>query len=126
MNINPTRLEQHFEQMSEIGKLGETGTCRPTLTPVEKQAFELASSWMKEAGMTTRIDHFGNLVGRLEGTNPQLPVLMMGSHLDSQPYGGRFDGTAGVLGAIEVVATLTEQGIVPDRPIEVVSFSDEE
>lgn len=112
--------------MSEIGKLGETGTNRPTLSPTEKQAFELASMWMREAGMTTRIDHFGNLIGRLEGTQPELPVVMMGSHLDSQPYGGRFDGVAGVLCAIEAVTTLTEQVIKPQRTIEVVSFADEE
>jgi allantoate deiminase len=60
---------------------------------------------MEAAGMKTRIDHFGNLIGRLEGKDPSLPVLMMGSHLDSQPYGGRFDGVAGVLSAIEVVRT---------------------
>ena len=76
--------------------------------------------------MTTHIDHFGNLIGRLEGRDPELPVLMMGSHLDSQPYGGRFDGVAGVLCAIEAVRTLTEKGIQPGRPIEVVSFADEE
>lgn len=126
MKINPTRLQQHFEAMSEIGKIGETGTCRPTMTPLEKQGFELAATWMKEAGMTTRIDNFGNLVGRLEGSDPSLPVLMMGSHLDSQPYGGRFDGVAGVLCAIEAVFTLTENGIIPQRSIEVISFADEE
>lgn len=126
MTINAARLQVHFEQMSEIGKLGETGTCRPTMTPTEKHAFELASSWMQQAGMTTRIDNFGNLIGRLEGINPELPILMMGSHLDSQPYGGRFDGVAGVLCAIEAVTTLTEQGIKPERSIEVVSFADEE
>ncbi len=126
MKINVTRLQQHFEAMSEIGKIGETGTCRPTMTPLEKQGFKLAASWMKEAGMTTRIDNFGNLVGRLEGSDPSLPVLMMGSHLDSQPYGGRFDGVAGVLCAIETVVTLTENGITPQRSIEVISFADEE
>ncbi len=126
MKINSTRLQQHFEAMSLIGKIGETGTCRPAHTELEKQGFELAASWMKAAGMTTHIDNFGNLIGRLEGKNPQLPVLMMGSHLDSQPYGGRFDGVAGVLCAIEVVATLTENNIVPERPIEVISFADEE
>jgi allantoate deiminase len=126
MLTNPARLQQHFELMSEIGKLGETGINRPTLSPIEKQAFELAAGWMHEAGMTTRTDNFGNLIGRLEGTNTQLPILMMGSHLDSQPYGGRFDGAAGVLCAIEAVATLTEKGIKPARTIEVVSFADEE
>lgn len=126
MKINASRLQQHFQAMSLIGKIGETGTCRPAHTDLEKQGFELAASWMKAAGMTTRIDNFGNLIGRLEGKNPELPVLMMGSHLDSQPYGGRFDGVAGVLCAIEVVATLHENGIQPERPIEVISFADEE
>ncbi len=126
MKINAERLQGYFEAMSLIGKIGETGTCRPTLTTVEKEAFKLAASWMEAAGMKTRIDHFGNLIGRLEGKDPSLPVLMMGSHLDSQPYGGRFDGVAGVLSAIEVVRTLNENGIQPDRSIEVISFADEE
>ena len=126
MKINSSRLQSHFEAMSLIGKIGETGTCRPAHTELEKQGFELAASWMKAAGMTAHIDNFGNLIGRLEGKNPDLPVLMMGSHLDSQPYGGRFDGVAGVLCAIEVVATLTGNNIVPERPIEVISFADEE
>lgn len=126
MNINATRLQSYFEAMSEIGKIGETGTCRPAHTALKKQGFEIAGSWMREAGMAVRIDNFGNLIGRLEGNNPDLPVLMMGSHLDSQPYGGRFDGVAGVLCAIEVVRTLHENGIVPERSIEVISFADEE
>jgi allantoate deiminase/N-carbamoyl-L-amino-acid hydrolase len=126
MHINPARLQSHFEAMSLIGKIGETGTCRPTMGPLEKEAFALAAGWMEEAGMKVKIDNFGNLIGRLEGQNPELPVLMMGSHLDSQPYGGRFDGVAGVLCAIEVVKTLAENGIKPARPIEVVSFADEE
>ena len=126
MRINAERLKQHIEAMSLIGKIGDTGTCRPTMTPLEKEAFELTGSWMKDAGMSVRIDAFGNLIGRLEGTNPELPVLMMGSHLDSQPYGGRFDGVAGVLCAIEVVKSMSENGIKPERPIEVFSFADEE
>ena len=126
MKINLSRLQSHFEAMSLIGKIGETGTCRPTMTTLEKEAFELAGSWMKDAGMKVHIDDFGNLVGHLAGTEPELPILMMGSHLDSQPYGGRFDGVAGVLSAIEVVKTLTENGIQPKRSIEVISFADEE
>ncbi len=126
MRINEDRLKNHFEELSQIGKLGDTGVCRPTLSTVEKEAFELVFTWMEEAGMTCRIDHFGNLIGRKEGKDPNAPVLMVGSHLDSQPYGGRFDGVAGVLSGIEAVATLTENEFVPDRPIEVVSFCDEE
>lgn len=126
MQINSERLNRHIAEMAEIGRIGETGTNRPAHSPEEKRAFELAASWMQEAGMKTHIDHFGNLIGRLEGENPALPVLMMGSHLDSQPYGGRYDGVAGVLSAIEVVQTLTENGIRPRRSIDVVSFADEE
>lgn len=126
MKINSARLQQHFEAMSLIGKIGDTGTCRPAHTPLEKEAFQLAASWMQQAGMKTHIDNFGNLIGHLAGKNPDLPVLMMGSHLDSQPYGGRFDGVAGVLCAIEVVATLSENNIIPERSIQVISFADEE
>lgn len=126
MQINSTRLQQHFEAMSLIGKIGETGTCRPTMTVLEKQGFDLAGSWMQDAGMKTHIDNFGNLIGRLDGEDKTLPVLMMGSHLDSQPYGGRFDGVAGVLCAIEVVKTMSENNIKPKRNIEVISFADEE
>ena len=67
MQINPTRLQQHFEAMSLIGKIGETGTCRPTMTVLEKQGFDLAATWMQHAGMKTHIDNFGNLIGRLDG-----------------------------------------------------------
>ena len=96
------------------------------MTALEKQGFELAASWMQDAGMKTHIDNFGNLIGRLDGEDKILSVLMMGSHLDSQPYGGRFDGVAGVLCAIEVIKTISENNIKPKRSIEVISFADEE
>ncbi|MCM3728648.1 M20 family metallo-hydrolase [Neobacillus cucumis] len=126
MNINQSRLQEHFEIISQIGKIGETGLCRPALSAIEKEAFSVVAGWMEEAGMTVRIDDCGNLIGRLEGKNVEGPILMMGSHLDSQPYGGRFDGTAGVLAGVEVAMALTEQGITPEVPIEVVVFCDEE
>ena len=66
---------------------------------------------MEEAGMDTYIDPFANLIGVWRGKDPQAPVLMLGSHVDSQPYGGRFDGAIGVLGAIEAVQTMVEEGI---------------
>ena len=106
--------------------IGETGVCRLTLSKEDRQGIDAVKNWMEEAGLTARIDHFGNLIGRLEGENPEAPILMLGSHIDSQPYGGRFDGTIGVLGALEVVQTMKEQNIVPKMPIEVVAFSDEE
>ncbi|CAB3396072.1 M20 family metallo-hydrolase [Kyrpidia spormannii] len=126
MNINVQRLSRRLAELSEIGKIEETGVCRPALSPVEKRAFDLVGGWMEEAGMKVRIDDFGNLIGRLDGEDAAAPVLMIGSHLDSQPYGGRFDGAAGVLAGVEAAAALADQGIRPVRPVEVVSFCDEE
>jgi allantoate deiminase len=124
--INAQRLQMHIEAMAQIGKLGETGTNRPAHSQIEKEAFRLAMQWMQAAGMQARIDNFGNLVGIYLGQDPSLPIIMLGSHLDSQPYGGRFDGVIGVLGAIEVVHTLHENKIIPKQSIHVISFSDEE
>lgn len=126
MTVNLERLKERFEVISRFGKIGDTGVCRPALSKTEREAFDVVAGWMEQAGMTVRVDHFGNLIGRLEGKNPHGPVLMIGSHLDSQPYGGRFDGTAGVLGGLEAVTTMAERGIVPEVPVEVVSFCDEE
>lgn len=126
LTINKKRLEQRINELAEIGKIGETGVCRLTLSKEDRQGVEEVKGWMEEAGLTARIDHFGNLIGRLEGENPEAPILMLGSHIDSQPYGGRFDGVIGVLGALEAAQTMKENGIVPKMPIEVVAFSDEE
>lgn len=126
MNINRSRLEELFEVVSQYGKIGETGLCRPALSEIEKETYSVVTSWMEKAGMTVTIDHFGNLIGRLEGKNPDAPVLMIGSHLDSQPYGGRFDGTSGVLAGVEVALTMADKGIIPEVPIEVIAFCDEE
>lgn len=126
LTIRQARLQERLEQLAEIGKIGETGVCRLALSPEDLAGVQLVRGWMEEAGLQTRVDHFGNLIGRLEGRNPDAPVLMIGSHIDSQPYGGRYDGTIGVLGGLEVVQTMMEQGIVPQQPIEVVAFCDEE
>lgn len=126
LTIRQARLQERLEQLAEIGKIGETGVCRLALSPEDLAGVQLVRGWMEEAGLQTRIDDFGNLIGRLEGRNPDAPVLMIGSHIDSQPYGGRYDGTIGVLGGLEVVQTMMEQGIVPEQPIEVVAFCDEE
>ncbi|MFT9596292.1 M20 family metallo-hydrolase [Mesobacillus sp.] len=126
LTINKQRLEQRINELAEIGKIGETGVCRLSLSKEDRQGVEKVKGWMEEAGLTARIDHFGNLIGRLEGENPEAPILMLGSHIDSQPYGGRFDGVIGVLGALEAAQTMKENNIVSRMPIEVVAFSDEE
>ncbi|REJ22285.1 MAG: Zn-dependent hydrolase [Paenibacillaceae bacterium] len=126
LTINAARLQDRLERLAQIGKLGDTGVCRLALSPEDRQAVELVKSWFEEAGLAARIDNFGNLIGRLEGRDPSAPVLMLGSHIDTQPYGGRFDGTVGVLGALEAAQTMRERGFVPEMPIEIAAFCDEE
>jgi len=123
--INATRLNERMERLSMIGKIGETGVSRLALSQEDHTAVNIVKSWMEEAGMSTKIDNFGNLIGIMLGENPGLPKLMIGSHIDSQVYGGRFDGATGVIAAIEVVQTMKEKGILPEVSIEVAAFSDE-
>ncbi|UUZ96392.1 M20 family metallo-hydrolase [Paenibacillus sp. P25] len=124
--VNADRIEQRIERLARIGKISDTGVCRLALSKEDREAVELVKTWMEEAGLMARIDAFGNLIGRMEGRDPSAPALMLGSHIDTRPYAGRFDGIVGVIGAIETVQTLNEQGIVPAVPIEVASFCDEE
>ncbi|SDD37908.1 allantoate deiminase/N-carbamoyl-L-amino-acid hydrolase [Paenibacillus sp. CF095] len=124
--INELRLNERIEQLSRIGRIAETGVCRLALTPEDMDGIIQVRLWMEKAGLTTRLDAFGNLIGRLEGADQALPILMIGSHIDSQPYGGRYDGAIGVLGALEAVQCLIENGIQPRMPIEVIAFCDEE
>ncbi|GED56350.1 M20 family metallo-hydrolase [Brevibacillus formosus] len=126
LTINEERLQKRIEQLAQIGKIGETGVCRLALSAEDRAGVELVRSWMEEAGLQTRVDDFGNLIGRMAGKDEQAPILMIGSHIDSQPYGGQYDGVIGVLGGLEVVQTLKEQGFMPAQPIEVVAFCDEE
>lgn len=126
LTINQERLQKRIQDLSRIGRIGETGVCRLALSPEDRAGVEQVRLWMDEAGLQTRMDDFGNLIGRLEGRNPDAPLLMVGSHIDSQPYGGRYDGAIGVLGGLEALQTMKEQGIVPEQSVEVVAFCDEE
>lgn len=126
MTINRKRLQDKIEALNKIGKLGETGVRRLALSKEYREGIDLVKTWMDEIGLKTRVDHFGNLFGRLEGKDPNAPVVMIGSHIDSQPNGGRFDGTIGVLGALETVQTMIESNHTPEVPIEIVAFCDEE
>lgn len=124
--INQKRLKERIYNLAEIGKIGDTGVCRLAHSKEDRMAVDVVKNWMEEAGLQARVDHFGNLIGRWCGSVKQAPILMLGSHIDSQPQGGRFDGTVGVLGALEVVQSLMEDGRIPERTIEVVAFADEE
>ncbi|GLC89895.1 Zn-dependent hydrolase [Lysinibacillus piscis] len=122
--INDHRLLQHLEQLSQIGCNDITGGInRLSFTLEEQQAIELVASYMQDAGMTVSVDAIGNIIGTY-GTGPE--TVMLGSHIDTVPEGGKYDGALGVLAAIEVVHTLHEQHIRPTKKIQVVAFKDEE
>lgn len=125
MQINAARVNQRLAFLSQFGRTADGGVTRYALSPEEKAATETVAGWMREAGLTVRHDAAGNLVGRLDGKQ-QGPVVLTGSHLDSVPNGGNYDGPAGVLAALEAVQSMREQGLVPELPIEVVSFIGEE
>lgn len=126
MPINGKRLNDRLAQLAEIGKTSDTGVTRITLTGVYMQALEQVRRWMEDAGLETRLDAVGNLIGRLEGTEADLRAIVLGSHVDTVIDGGRYDGSAGVLSAIEVVQALQEEGLATRHPIEVISFMEEE
>lgn len=125
MQINAQRLREHLETLGRIGATKGQGVTRPALSSADLEAREQVKAWMIDAGMEVRLDAAANLIGRLPGRQMG-PVIMMGSHTDTVPQGGIFDGALGVLAAVEVVHSLVESGYQPEYPIEVAVFTDEE
>lgn len=125
INIDFNRFKETLDSSSEIGKVRETGLYRLALSNEDKEIRELFVDWMKDDGLEVRVDDVGNIYGRRGGNENVSPVLI-GSHLDTQPYGGRYDGVIGVLLALEVIRTLNEHNIKTRRPIEIVNFTNEE
>ena len=124
--INQDRLSRTIAELATIGKLPNGGVCRIAYSPEVISARQLVQRWMQEAGMTVRIDAAGNIIGTYAGQKTDAPALMTGSHIDTVPTGGRYDGALGVLAGIEVVRVLREHSIRLDHPVEVVVFTDEE
>jgi len=124
--INKERLYNRLLELGAIGKQEAGGITRHSFTAEDKAAKELVASFMKEAGLTVREDSVGNLIGRKEGRNPEAPVVLTGSHIDTVCNGGIYDGALGIIGGIEVLQTFNEQGIEVEHPIEVYAFNDEE
>ncbi len=124
--INKDRLEERIELLAQIGKTDEGGVSRVALTEEYRKALDLITEWMLEAGMKVRLDQVGNLIGRKEGTHPDLKAVAMGSHIDSVIDGGKYDGTVGVIAGIEVAQHLKEEGIPNKKPIEIIAFCEEE
>jgi beta-ureidopropionase / N-carbamoyl-L-amino-acid hydrolase len=130
IRVNADRLRQRLEGLSVFGRPpGGTfadGVSRVAFSDADVAGRDYATRLMKEAGLELRIDAAANIFGHRAGTNSSLPPILFGSHIDSVPNGGNFDGDLGSMSAIEVVHTLQEQGITTRHPLEVVIWTDEE
>ncbi len=124
--INSSRLWQSLMDMAAIGATPKGGVKRIALTEVDQAGRDLFVTWCKAAGLTVSIDQVGNLFARRAGSQSQAAPVMSGSHLDTQPSGGKFDGVYGVLAALEVCRTLNDHGIATRHPIEVAVWTNEE
>ncbi|KAB2901117.1 MAG: Zn-dependent hydrolase [Burkholderiaceae bacterium] len=126
LRVNGERLWDSLMELAQIGATPKGGVCRLTLTDLDKQGRDLVTRWAREAGMSVTVDQIGNCFMRRPGRDNQLPPIMTGSHIDTQPTGGKFDGNYGVLAGIEVVRTLNDHGIETEAPIEVAFWTNEE
>ena len=126
LEVNPERLWESLERSAEIGRFRDVGLRRLALSAEDKQMRDLFVDWAKSAGCTVEIDRLGNIFARRAGTDPSLPPVAIGSHLDTQICGGRYDGILGVLCGLEVVRTLNDRGLQTKRGIEVICWTNEE
>ncbi|QVQ29093.1 Zn-dependent hydrolase [Achromobacter deleyi] len=126
LSINGNRLWQSLMDLAQIGATPKGGNCRLALTALDGQGRDLVTGWMRGAGMTVRVDQVGNIFARRAGRNNDLPPVMTGSHIDTQPTGGKFDGCYGVLAGLEVVRTLNDADVHTEAPLEVAIWTNEE
>ena len=126
LQINPDRLWQSLMDLARIGATDKGGVRRLTLTDVDRQGRDLFVRWCGAAGMSTEVDGIGNIFARRAGSDAGALPVAVGSHLDSQPSGGKFDGAYGVMAGLEIVRTLNDAGVRTRAPLEVVSWTNEE
>ncbi|EJO60332.1 Zn-dependent hydrolase [Burkholderia multivorans] len=126
VRVNQQRLWDSLMEMATIGATARGGSCRLALSDDEVRGRRRFIAWCEAAGCQIRIDPIGNVFARRPGTEPDAPAVMCGSHLDTQPLGGRFDGVYGVLAGLEAIRTLNEHGIATRHPIDVVAWTNEE
>ena len=126
LRIKGERLWQSLMDLARIGATAKGGVCRLALSDLDRQGRDLVTAWAREAGMSVTVDQIGNVFMRRPGRNNRLPPVMTGSHIDTQPTGGKFDGNYGVLAGLEVVRTLNDHGIETEAPIEVAFWTNEE
>jgi N-carbamoyl-L-amino-acid hydrolase len=126
LRIDADRLWDSLMDLAQIGATDKGGVCRLALTDLDKQGRDLFTRWCEEAGCTVTVDGVGNIFARRPGLNDDLPPVMTGSHLDSQPTGGKFDGAYGVLAGLEVIRALNDAELETDAAVEVVAWTNEE
>lgn len=126
ISIDGKRLWQSLMDLAKIGATPKGGNCRLALTALDGQGRDLVVGWMKDAGLTVRVDQVGNIFARRAGRNDALPPVMTGSHIDTQPTGGKFDGCYGVLAGLEVMRTLDDAGVQTEAPLELAIWTNEE
>lgn len=126
LRVNGDRLWQSLMDLAKIGATPKGGVCRLTLTDLDRQGRDLVVGWGKAAGLSVDVDQIGNVFMRRPGRNNALAPIVAGSHIDTQPTGGKFDGNFGVLAALEVIRTLNDAGIETDAPVEMVFWTNEE
>ena len=124
--INSERLWSSLMELARIGATPKGGVRRVTLTPADREGRELFARWCRESGLELRVDAIGNMFARRKGTDDDAPPVVMGSHLDTQPNGGRFDGAYGVMAGLEVIRALNDAGVRTRAPLEVASWTNEE
>lgn len=126
LSVNGNRLWQSLMDLARIGATPKGGNCRLALTALDGQGRDLVTSWMREAGLSVRVDQVGNIFARRAGLDDSLPPVMTGSHIDTQPTGGKFDGCYGVMAGLEVMRTLNDHGVRTRAPLEVAIWTNEE
>ena len=126
LRINGTRLQGTLEEMAKIGATPNGGVQRLALSNEDRETRDLLVRWLQEMDLEIMIDEMGNIFGKREGKNNDLPPVISGSHMDSQPKGGRFDGILGVMGALEVLRTIHQNKIETERSIMIVDWTNEE
>jgi N-carbamoyl-L-amino-acid hydrolase len=126
LRVDTARLWKSHMLMAEIGALPNGGSCRLALSTDDKLGRDLFVSWCQDQGCSIRIDRIGNIYARRSGIDNDLPPASTGSHLDTQPHGGKFDGIYGVLAGLEVIRTLNDHGIKTTAPVEVIVWTNEE
>jgi N-carbamoyl-L-amino-acid hydrolase len=126
LRVNGARLWDALMALARIGATPKGGVRRLALSALDGEGRDLFVGWCREAGLAVTVDGVGNIFARRAGTDPSRPPVVSGSHLDTQPSGGRFDGCYGVLAALEVVRTLNDAGIATAAPLEVAVWTNEE